>query len=134
MSKLGEFRRGELMGDPIGPGLGLAIRGAGRFAPRIIRGVGKVFKGIGRLFGRGRAKKLAKAAAKIGGAGAVFGGAEAAAQAALGVEPGAAAPARKKGRGITARELRGFRKVTSLLRRVGMVPKGLRGARRRAPC
>jgi hypothetical protein len=34
-------------------------------------------------------------------------------------------------RGITATELRGFRKVTGLLRRVGMVPKGLRRAPRR---
>jgi hypothetical protein len=31
----------------------------------------------------------------------------------------------RRGRGITARELRGFRKVTNLLRRVGMHPKGL---------
>jgi hypothetical protein len=33
--------------------------------------------------------------------------------------------AHRRGRGITARELRGFRKVTNLLRRVGMHPKGL---------
>lgn len=32
---------------------------------------------------------------------------------------------RHRGRGITARELRGFRKVTNLLRRVGMHPRGL---------
>jgi hypothetical protein len=30
-----------------------------------------------------------------------------------------------RGRGITARELRGFRKVTNLLRTVGMHPRGL---------
>jgi hypothetical protein len=30
-----------------------------------------------------------------------------------------------RGRGITARELRGFRKVTNLLRKVGMHPRGL---------
>jgi hypothetical protein len=36
---------------------------------------------------------------------------------------------RRRGRGITGVELRGFRKVTRLLRRVGMAPKGLRGAR-----
>jgi len=37
----------------------------------------------------------------------------------------------RRGRGITSRELRGFRKVTNLLARVGMVPKklGRRGAR-----
>ena len=33
--------------------------------------------------------------------------------------------ARRRGRGITARELRGFRKVTNLLRTVGMHPRGL---------
>jgi hypothetical protein len=32
---------------------------------------------------------------------------------------------RRRGRGITARELRGFRKVTNLLRTVGMHPRGL---------
>jgi hypothetical protein len=36
---------------------------------------------------------------------------------------------RRRARGITGVELRGFRKVTRLLRRVGMAPKGLRGAR-----
>jgi len=39
---------------------------------------------------------------------------------------------RRRARGITGVELRGFRKVTRLLRRVGMAPKGLRGARVRA--
>lgn len=34
---------------------------------------------------------------------------------------------RRRRRGITATELRGFRKVTSLLHRVGMTPRGLRG-------
>jgi len=38
---------------------------------------------------------------------------------------------RHRGRGITARELRGFRKVTRLLRTVGMRPKGLGGHRRK---
>lgn len=38
---------------------------------------------------------------------------------------------RPRGRGISSRELRGFRKVTNLLARFGMVPKrlGRRGAR-----
>lgn len=47
---------------------------------------------------------------------------------------GRAAGHRARGRGISSRELRGFRKVTNLLRRVGMVPRGLghtRGRRRR---
>jgi hypothetical protein len=38
---------------------------------------------------------------------------------------------RHRARGITARELRGFRKVTRLLRTVGMRPKGLGGHRRK---
>jgi hypothetical protein len=38
---------------------------------------------------------------------------------------------RHRSRGITARELRGFRKVTRLLRTVGMRPKGLGGHRRK---
>jgi hypothetical protein len=37
----------------------------------------------------------------------------------------------RRARGITARELRGFRKVTRLLRTVGMRPKGLGGSRRK---
>jgi hypothetical protein len=37
----------------------------------------------------------------------------------------------RRARGITARELRGFRKVTRLLRTVGMRPKGLGGHRRK---
>lgn len=36
-----------------------------------------------------------------------------------------------RGRGITARELRGFRKVTNLLRKVGMHPRGLGRSYRR---
>lgn len=46
---------------------------------------------------------------------------------------GAAAPGRRRmrfgrRRGITATELRGFNRVTRLLRKVGMVPKGTRRA------
>jgi hypothetical protein len=45
---------------------------------------------------------------------------------------GARMGAHRRGRGITARELRGFRKVTNLLRTVGMHPRGLgRGHKRR---
>jgi len=38
---------------------------------------------------------------------------------------------RRRGRGITKTELRGFRKIVKLLRSVGMVPKGTRRAIRR---
>jgi hypothetical protein len=44
---------------------------------------------------------------------------------------GARGMGRHRARGITARELRGFRKVTRLLRTVGMRPKGLGGHRRK---
>ncbi len=50
-----------------------------------------------------------------------------------GVPPGIAARAtgigRKRRRGISAFELSGFRKISHLLGHVGMVPRGLRGAR-----
>lgn len=50
-----------------------------------------------------------------------------------GVPPGIAARAtgigRKRRRGISAFELRGFRKISHMLGHVGMVPRGLRGAR-----
>lgn len=41
-------------------------------------------------------------------------------------------PHRRRGRGITARELRGFRKVVNLLHKVGMQPKRLGRVHRRA--
>jgi hypothetical protein len=59
---------------------------------------------------------------------------------ALGVRGGAgffgAAPGarRRRARGITGSELRGFKRVTGLLRSVGMRPKGLAGGRRRGRC
>lgn len=40
---------------------------------------------------------------------------------------------RRRRRGISATQLKGFNRVVALLRKVGMVPKGIRGARRR-PC
>ena len=53
-----------------------------------------------------------------------------------GVPPNIAARAvgigRRRRRGISAFELRGFRKISHLLSHVGMVPRGLRGARPRA--
>ncbi len=82
------------------------------------------------------------AATVLGGAGG--GAAVRAAQAIIGRgHPGGAAAAiraagggggRRRGRGITARELRGFRKVTNLLHKVGMQPKGLGRHRRGRIC
>ncbi len=117
------------------------------FLGTLIRGGFAIAKGIGRkLFGRGAkatggqiilqrgAGAMAKRAAvgqiarKVGaaaGLGAAFEvgsrviGFDAAGQPILGKK--------RRRRGITATELRGFRKVTSLLHRVGMTPRGLRG-------
>jgi hypothetical protein len=74
---------------------------------------------IGRSTRRGSTRPglLGRAAGAVGGA--------------LRARGGAAGMRRRRGRGITSRELRGFRKVSNLLARVGMVPKrlGRRGAR-----
>jgi hypothetical protein len=50
-------------------------------------------------------------------------------RAALGfINPRTGKPFRRHRRGISATELRGFRKVARLLRMVGMVPRGMRKA------
>lgn len=54
---------------------------------------------------------------------------------AIGGMLGRAVPAggmrRRRGRGISARELRGFNKVARLLSKFGMVPRKMKGARLR---
>jgi hypothetical protein len=45
--------------------------------------------------------------------------------------PRGAGGRRRRGRGITSRELRGFNKVARLLSKFGMVPRKMRGARLR---
>jgi hypothetical protein len=53
-------------------------------------------------------------------------------RAALGlINPRTGKPFRRRGRGISATELRGFRKVARLLRMVGMRPRGLGPTRHR---
>ena len=123
-------------GDPF---LGTLIRGG--FA--IAKGIGRLFKGKAQrvltkgaagtaITTRGRTVALAGRAAPIlrrvgaaAGLGAAFEigsrviGFDEAGQPILGKK--------RRRRGITATELRGFRKVTSLLHRVGMTPRGLRG-------
>lgn len=120
-------------GDPF---LGALIRGG--FA--IAKGVARIFrkpKAIGALVTRapaavtrftgrlGALRPLAKTVGVAAAAGAAF---EVGARV-IGVDE-AGQPIfgrRRRRRGITATELRGFKKVTSLLHRVGMTPRGLRG-------
>jgi hypothetical protein len=47
------------------------------------------------------------------------------------INPRTGKPFRRRGRGISATELRGFRKVAKLLRMVGMRPRGLGPTRHR---
>lgn len=113
-------------GDPF---LGLLVRGA--FA--IGKGISKIFrkpKLVGAITRRATtvlqripAGRIARGAAVAAGAGAAFEvgsrivGTDAAGQPIF--------AKRRRRRGITATELRGFRKITSLLHRVGMTPRGL---------
>jgi len=117
-------------GDPF---LGTLIRGG--FA--IAKGIGRIFKkkptgakiilqrGAGALAKRTAVGQIARKVGAAAGLGAAFEvgsrviGFDAEGQPILGKK--------RRRRGITATELRGFRKVTSLLHRVGMTPRGLRG-------
>jgi len=113
------------------------------FLGALVRGAFAIGKGVVRLI-RGRAKKVVTAIAtrrpsdivrripvgKIARGTAVAAGAGAAFEVGarvVGVDD-AGQPIfgrRRRRRGITATELRGFRKITSLLHRVGMTPRGL---------
>lgn len=71
-------------------------------------------------FGGSKTRRVLGGVAAAGAAGAAFAGGEALFDAAgnpVGVKR------RRRARGITATELRGFKKVTNLLGRVGMVPR-----------
>lgn len=118
-------------GDPF---LGALVRGA--FA--IGKGVVKLFRkpkisgalvsrapaAVTRFTGRlGALRPLAVGAAKAAGLGAAF---EVGSRIIGFNQDGTPIfGKRRRRRGITATELRGFRKVTSLLHRVGMTPRGL---------
>lgn len=118
-------------GDPF---LGALVRGA--FA--IGKGVLRVFKKpkaagalvqraaapVTRFTGRlGALRPLAAGAAKAAGLGAAF---EVGSRIIGFNQDGTPIfGKRRRRRGITATELRGFRKITSLLHRVGMTPRGL---------
>lgn len=118
-------------GDPF---LGTLIRGG--FA--IAKGIGRIFRkkptGAKIILQRG-AGALAKRNIPVGaiarkvGAAAGLGAAFEIGSRVIGFDE-AGQPIlgkKRRRRGITATELRGFRKVTSLLHRVGMTPRGLKG-------
>ncbi len=128
MSKLADLRNLGMVGDPFLGGLGRLIAKGAKKLGGAIKGVVRgrkpaVIEGAG-----GVLKKIPKGVA-IGAGGAAVGGL---AGVLAGAGGGAGAFPRRRGRGITSRELRGFRKVTNLLRKVGMVPKGL--GRRKKVC
>ncbi len=78
--------------------------------------------------GRGRATRSRPG--RVSGGGSRLGGLARAAGGALRRGRGGG-KRHSRGRGITARELRGFRKVVNLLRKVGMHPRGLGRTRAR---
>lgn len=119
-------------GDPF---LGALVRGAFAIGKGVVRLFKKKVTSIatrgpaaiatrGTLTGRlGALRPLGVGAAKAAGLGAAF---EVGSRIIGFNEDGTPIFGRKRRRrGITATELRGFRKITSLLHRVGMTPRGL---------
>jgi len=118
MSKLAVLKRASY-GDP-------AIFGAlAGFLPKIIKGAGKLL-GIGK-----KAVAAIPATAKVVGGAALSGAAMGAATSLLagggGGRGASGSWARRRGRGITATELRGYRKVANLIHKEGMVSRRSRG-------
>lgn len=111
------------------------------------KAIGGIARGVGRMFGKGGAKaaisKIAPVVqraskttiAKVAGGVAVGAAGTAVGNAIINPSTGQVVgfKRRSRGKGISARELRGFRKVANLLHRVGMTPKGL-GRRRGGRC
>lgn len=140
-------------GDPFLGVLGRAIGAAVKFGGRAIKGIAgiggrrqlpAVLPGVGTIQRVGTAargiiprvigSKTGRAVAGAAGLGAVFAGGEAIGRRIIGTTPdGMPVFARRRRRGITAGELRGFNRVVKVLNRVGMVPKGL-GRRRKKVC
>lgn len=105
---------------------------AGGLFSTIIGGVGKfIGKGLGLI--KSGAPKVAAAAVKAAktpvGQAALYTGAAVGAQALMsgGGSSGGWSGTRRRSRGITARELRGYRKVARLLHQEGMVSRRARG-------
>jgi len=105
----------------IGKGVVKLFRGKPKLGQAIAtRGAARVTKFTGRL---GALRPIALAGAKVAGAGAAF---EIGTRIIGFNDDGTPIFGKKRRRrGITATELRGFRKITSLLHRVGMTPRGL---------
>ena len=131
MSKLALLRESGMVGDPffgiIGRTLARGVRGIAGLVRRrpgaIAAATGAtaaIIPAAGRVLAR-RGVQIAGAAAGGAALGGLLGG------------RGEMGFRRRRAKGITSRELRGFRKVTNLLRKVGMVPKGL-GRRSRKVC
>lgn len=112
-----------------------------QYSPQAGGLLGTIIKGAGKLFKAIKGSKAAAVAGKVArspvGQAAIYTGAGmaagklmdpgTAAQAAL-TGPGASGGWRpRRSRGITARELRGYRKVARLLHKEGMVSKRARG-------
>jgi len=122
MSKLAYIKRSRYQyGDPALPLIGGLIAGAAKFLPKIIKGGGKLL-GIGKkVLSTPTGKQVAQAVAA--------GGAFSAAGALMSPKGGRGASGGwgpRRAKGITATELRGFNRVASLLRKVGMVPRATR--------
>lgn len=89
-----------------------------------------LFRGARRFLGRkgrqrGRALAARPVAAAPGIAGRVLALAQRVAPGALAVDPRTGMPRRRRRRGITAAEIRGFKKLSRLLSQFGMRPRGL---------
>lgn len=111
-----------------------ATRGAAGGLPLLAAGakIAKpAIKFLGKLFGIGKKAAAIPAVQQTAKAVAAGAGYAAAAKMLGGGGGGAGASGaygfRRKSRGITATELRGFNKVAGLLHRVGMVPRKTRG-------
>ncbi|MEE8607588.1 MAG: hypothetical protein V3S55_08290 [Nitrospiraceae bacterium] len=130
--RMGEASRFEQTGDPfigalIGAGIGLVGKLFKKKAAKGITALAKVRPSLPGFLTRagGLARRAAPALAGVaaaGAAGAAFAGGERVITDAAGNVIGVR---RRRRRGITARELSGFRKITRLLASVGMTPRGL---------
>jgi len=105
---------------------------AGGIFGSIIKGVGKFIKGGIQVLTKSKAAKVAATVARnpVAQTAAVIAAGEAAGALMSGGGGGGATGSfgyRRRSRGITARELRGYRKVANLLHKEGMVSKRARG-------
>lgn len=123
MSKLARLKEISAYGDPIFP-----LSGAVALLGKLGGAVGKAAGAVGV---RGAAAAAGRAATKA----APYAAAYAMGRARGRAVPGPVGPARRRrSRGISGLELRGFRRVAGLLRSVGMVPKATRRGLRRKCC